>query len=58
MTVNNINEWMSMVAQAITEYDYEMVNELENISYGWLQPEEELRSQQRLIEAAYEAIER
>ncbi len=58
MRVNTINDWMIYMSSAIINCDYEMVNELENISHGWLQDEESREAQMNLIEAAYEAIER
>ena len=58
MTVNNINDWMTYLSSAIINCDYEMVEQLEGISRGWLQSFEELSAQENLIMAAYEAIER
>ena len=58
MNINTVNDWMTKLAQAIIEYNDEMLEELEGISRGWLQPQDELNAQMDLIEAAWEAIER
>ena len=58
MNINTVNDWMTKLAQAIIEYNDEMLEELEGISRGWLQPQDELEAQMDLIEAAWEAIER
>ena len=58
MNINNINDWMIYLSSAIINCDYEMVEELEGISRGWLQTDEDLKAQDSLIYAAYEAIER
>ena len=58
MRVNTINDWMIYLSSAIIKCDYEMVEELESISRGWLQSPEDYEAQENLICAAYEAIER
>ena len=58
MKVNTINDWMIYLSSAIINCDYEMVEELEGISRGWLQSDEDYEAQDNLICAAYEAIER
>ena len=57
MFVNTVNDWMNEVATALRDGNVDALNELDNISYGWLQSSDERASQQNLIEAAYECLE-
>ena len=56
MNINTLNDWMNELAEAIREGNQEKLNELDNISYGWLQGSEERGAQQNVIEACYEAL--
>jgi hypothetical protein len=57
MNINNINDWMNELAEAIREGDYNKVSMLDDISYQWMQTSEERGAQSNLIEALYEVIE-
>ena len=57
MNVNTVNDWINEVAAALRDGDQDALNELDNISYGWLQGSDERGAQQNLIEACYEALE-
>tara|TARA_B100001063_G_scaffold236758_1_gene256899 strand:+ start:578 stop:754 length:177 start_codon:yes stop_codon:yes gene_type:complete len=57
MNVNTVNDWINEVAAALRDGDQDTLNELDNISYGWLQGSDERGAQQNLIEACYEALE-
>ena len=56
MIVNNVNDWMNELATALIHRDLKTIDELDNISYSWLQSSEERGAQQNLIEAAYEVL--
>ena len=55
--MNNVNDWMNELAEALRERDEDRVSELDNISYEWLQGSEERGAQSNLIEAVYEVIQ-
>ena len=55
--INNVNDWMNELAEAIRDGDYDKVTKLDDISYQWLQPSDERAAQQNLIEAVYEVID-
>ena len=54
--INTVTDWMNEVAAALRDGNEERLNELDNISYGWLQGSDERGAQQNLIEACYEII--
>ena len=54
--INTVTDWMNEVAAALRDGNEERLNELDNISYGWLQSSDERGAQQNLIEACYEII--
>lgn len=54
MNINNINDWMLALAAAISNGDADAVSDLDNISEGWLQSDDERIAQQALIDAAYD----
>ena len=54
--INTVNDWMNEVADALRNGNEERLNELDNISYGWLQGSDERGAQQNLIEVCYEII--
>ena len=54
--INTVNDWMNEVATALRDGNEERLNELDNISYGWLQGSDERGAQQNLIEACYEIM--
>ncbi len=55
--INNVNDWMNQLAEAIREGDHDMVTKLDDISYQWIQPSEERGAQSNLIEAVYEVMD-
>ena len=57
MNVNTVNDWINEVAAALRDGDVDTLNELDNISYGWLQGSDERGAQSNLIEACYEVLE-
>ena len=54
--INTVNDWMNEVADALRNGNEERLNELDNISYGWLQGSDERAAQYNLIEACYDII--
>ena len=56
MNINTLNDWMNEVATALRDGNEQLLTELDNISYGWLQGSDERAAQCNLIEAAYEAL--
>lgn len=55
--ISNVNDWMIALAQAIEEGTAETVaDELENISYGWLQDEESRGAQLLLLDSVREMV--
>jgi len=57
MNINNINDWMNELAEALREGDYNKVSMLDDISYQWMQTSEERGAQSNLVEALYEVLE-
>jgi len=55
--VNNINDWMNELAEALREGDYDKVVKLQDISYQWIQPREETGAQMNLTEAVLDALD-
>ena len=56
MQINNINDWMLCLGAALSNGDELAIEELDGISRGWMQTDEERRAQQCLIEGAYDVI--
>ena len=54
--INTTADWMNELAEALRNGDESRIDELENISYGWLQSREERGAQQNLVEACYDVM--
>lgn len=54
--VNNVNDWMNELADAVRNGDMETIIKLQDISYQWIQPREEAGAQMNLTEACLEAL--
>lgn len=54
--INNLNDWMNRIADALEEGDPEMLNECIRRSIDWLQPEDESMAQLRLVEGVKELM--
>jgi hypothetical protein len=53
----DFNEWLLTVAEALSEGQTDLLEEMGRASRGWLQSERDLEAQQALITAALEAVE-
>lgn len=56
MQINDINDWMLAFGAALSNGDEATIEELDGISRGWMQTEEDRRAQQCLCEGAYDLI--
>ena len=54
--VNNINDFMKCVGNALSEGNGDMLMALQEISHGWMQTPEEHQAQQALLTGALDAI--
>ena len=59
MRPRTVNEWMSMLAEAMTEGDgaEDTLDRLENATRGWIQTDEAMEAQLSLLDAAREVLE-
>ena len=55
--VNNVNDWMNELADALRNNDPEMIVKLQDISYQWIQPREEAGAQNNLCEAILDTMD-
>ena len=53
----NVNDWMMLLAEAMSDGDDYQIMQLADISQGWLQPEEEMNAQVALCHSALELID-
>ena len=56
MQINDINDWMLALGAAISNADEETIHELDGISRGWMQTDEDRRAQQCIIEGSLDLI--
>ena len=54
--INTANDWMLALADAMTNGEILALEELENISAGWMQTDEDRQAQRALLEAAEELM--
>ncbi len=54
--IHTINEWMIELGRALSEGDGDAIMSLQDLSDGWLQPEDELKAQQALLTGALDSI--
>ncbi len=54
--INNLNDFMATLGQALTESDGDTIMALQDISEGWMQSREELEAQQALLTGALDSI--
>ena len=56
MDINTVNDWMLALGAAISNADEETIYELDGISRGWMQTDDDRRAQQCLVEGALDLI--
>lgn len=56
MQINTTNDWMLALGAAISNADEATIEELDGISRGWMQTDEDRRAQQCIIEGALDLI--
>ncbi len=54
--INNLNDFMATLGQALTESDGDTIMALQDISRSWLQHSDESEAQQALLTGALDAI--
>ena len=57
MEIYDINDWMNELSNAIDSFDIDKIERLEHITIGWLQGNNELNSQLKLLESARNIID-
>ena len=50
-------DWMMLLAEAINDMDEDKVMQLADISYAWLQPEDEMNAQVALCHSALDMFD-
>ena len=56
--INNENDLMSAISDAIREFDLEKLDSMSNIVRDWMQMPESTKAQLDLIDSAYDVIEK
>jgi hypothetical protein len=56
MNINTTNDWMLALADAMANGNILALEELENISAGWMQTDEDRQAQRALLEAAEQLL--
>lgn len=54
---NTVSELMACVAEALNNRDMNRLEELDNVSRGWVQSDSERSAQNSLLDAAMRAVE-
>jgi len=57
MEIYDINDWMNELSNAIDSFDIDKIERLEHITIGWLQGNNELNAQLKLLESARNIID-
>ena len=56
MDINNMNDFLQALGKAMSEGDGNTIMELQDISRGWLQSQEEADAQESVLTGALDAI--
>ena len=56
LDVNNVNDWMFTLAEAVNNKDQETIENLSEVSTGWLQTSDERGAQLALLVAVSDLI--
>ncbi len=57
MEIYDINDWMNELSNAIDSFDIDKIERLEHITIGWLQGNNELNAQLKLLESARNIVD-
>jgi hypothetical protein len=57
LQINTTSDWMIALSKAMNDRDLNLIEELDHLSNGWLQSDNEREAQAALINAAIELID-
>ena len=56
LDVNTVNDWMFTLAEAVNNKDQQTIDQLVNVTTGWMQTSDERGAQLALLEAVGEML--